>query len=189
MGMLTEEGLEQESGSSLWREAYESASTDLNSDCRLEAGEVKQLCFRRAVRNLIEKLSRDVLEHSPKNFKQQKIQSPEDVRKLDRPVVCFSEQTYEDLNRLSAYIKQTVFSHPVVLLMLHKARKILRELFNTFIENSELLPKELQGKAKQGDIYQIVCDYVAGMTDRYAMDMYDMLFEPYERTLTRFGRR
>lgn len=189
MGMLTVEGLDQESGSELWLEAYKSASADLNSDCRLEAGEVKQLCCRRAVRNLIEKLSRDILEHSPKDIENLRIDSPEKVRKLDQPVVSFSEQTYDDLNRLSAYIKQTVFSHPVVLLMLHKARKILRELFNTFVEHGELLPKELQERTKQEDIYKIVCDYVAGMTDRYAMDMYDMLFEPYERTLTRFGRR
>ena len=189
MRLLTEDGLEKESGSTLWLEAYEAAAKDLKSDCHVPSGELAKLCYRRAVRNLIERLSRDVLLQTPKNLDQYGVDSLEKVRGLSEPVVTFSEQTYEDLNRLSVYIKQTVFSHSVVLLMLHKARKIVRELFNTFIEHAELLPEELQEKAKQNDIYRIVCDYIAGMTDRYAMDMYDMLFEPYERTLTRFGRK
>ncbi|MFQ6091376.1 MAG: deoxyguanosinetriphosphate triphosphohydrolase [bacterium] len=189
MGLLTEAGLEKESGSDLWREVSGAASKDMKSNRNLPNGEMVKLRYRRAVRNLIERLSKDVLIQSPQNIERYGIDSPDKVRSLSQSVVAFSEQTYEDLNRLSAYINQTVFSHPVVLMMLHKARKIVRELFNTFVEHAELLPKEMQERSKRGDIYRVVCDYIAGMTDRYAMDMYDMLFEPYERTLTRFGRK
>jgi len=141
------------------------------------------------VRNLTERLSKDVLHQSPENIQSHSIATPEQVRNLSEPVITFSAETYGELNKLSAYIKQTVFTHPMVLLMLHKARKILRELFSTFAEHRELLAEELQEKLVREDIHRIVCDYISGMTDRYAMDMYDMLFEPYERTLTRSGRR
>ena len=189
LGFITEEGLEKESGSDLWREVYEAASKDLKGNRSLPKAEVEKIRYRRAVRNLIERLSKDVLIQTPQSIERYGIDSPDKVRSLSKPVSVFSENTYVDLNRLSSYIKKTVFSHPVVLIMLHKARKIIRELFNTFVEHGELLPEELQDKAKREDIYRIVCDYIAGMTDRYAMDMYDMLFEPYERTLTRFGRK
>ncbi|UCE17060.1 MAG: deoxyguanosinetriphosphate triphosphohydrolase [Gemmatimonadota bacterium] len=189
LGFITEEGLEKESDSQLWRQAYEAAGQDLRANRKLQKTESSRLRYRRAVRNLIEGLSKDVLVQAPENIDKYGIDSPAKVRSLSTPVVAFSENTYADLNRLSEYIKKTVFSHSVVLMMLHKARKILRELFNTFAEHAELLPEELQERSKTENIYRIVCDYIAGMTDRYAMDMYDMLFEPYERTLTRFGRK
>jgi dGTPase len=62
-----------------------------------------------------------------------------------------------------------------------KAERYITLLFETYRENPTLLPPKYRERIKEDDKERVICDYIAGMTDRYALDEYKRLFEPYER--------
>jgi dGTPase len=62
-----------------------------------------------------------------------------------------------------------------------KARRTLSRLFETYLENPSLLPEKYQMRAEIENLHRVICDYIAGMTDRYALEEYRRLFDPEER--------
>ena len=65
--------------------------------------------------------------------------------------------------------------------MSKKAARFLEKLFSVYSESPEQLPPQYLKKINDENKYQVICDYLAGMTDRYALDQYKQFFEPYER--------
>ena len=65
--------------------------------------------------------------------------------------------------------------------MSYKAHHILKRLFNAYCEEPLILPRSVQSRTSQAALERVVCDYVAGMTDRFAMQEYKKLFDPEER--------
>ena len=76
-------------------------------------------------------------------------------------------------------------------MMTEKGRNIVKKLFHAFLNTPRLLPHQFQEKLSKSEDNKarVVCDYIAGMTDRFAMDTYEMLFHPHVRVLSRIGRR
>jgi len=68
-----------------------------------------------------------------------------------------------------------------VIRMSDKARRFITGLFKVYLEKPEQLPPSDQKKIGKIGRYGVICDYIAGMTDRYALDEYKKLFDPYER--------
>ena len=62
-----------------------------------------------------------------------------------------------------------------------KAQRFIKLLFECYVENPSLLPREHQERYERFGKERVICDYVAGMTDRFALDEYKRLYEPYER--------
>jgi len=184
VGLMTEEVLEG-IGNPLWEEVYERARREIPHDPERRR--------KRAVRHLIELLNIDVMEQTIRNIAEFGVNSPEQVRDLEVPLVDFSPARREQFRQLRDTLYQQVYTNPVVLMMLQKGRKIVRELFQAYIEEPRLLPGAVQQKLRQAPgeqgRYRIVCDYIAGMTDRFAMDTYQMMFEPYEKILMSLGHR
>ena len=65
--------------------------------------------------------------------------------------------------------------------MADKAGRFMRELFDVYISRPQTLPPPYREKVEGEDPYRVICDYIAGMTDRYALDEYKKFFQPYER--------
>ena len=84
-----------------------------------------------------------------------------------------------------------MYLHPHVLLMIEKGREIIRRLFNKFNDKRELLPINVQERIRKNKKEELIyiSDYISGMTDRYAMDIYDMIFQPHMKILSQIGRR
>jgi dGTPase len=59
-----------------------------------------------------------------------------------------------------------------------KADSFLEDIFHAYIRNPEILPEAIQARSDEGDLYRTVCDYIAGMTDRFALQEHDKLFDP-----------
>ncbi|MCK4437355.1 deoxyguanosinetriphosphate triphosphohydrolase, partial [bacterium] len=74
-----------------------------------------------------------------------------------------------------------LYQHYRVVRMREKARRFIRELFHLYLTRPNQLPPGTQKKLKEESPARVVCDYIAGMTDRFALDEYNKLFEPYER--------
>ncbi|MEW6358808.1 MAG: deoxyguanosinetriphosphate triphosphohydrolase [Planctomycetota bacterium] len=143
------------------------------------------LRFKRAltVRYIINLEVTDLIESTRRRIEEMGIRSPEDVRRADRHVVCFSEEVRALKEELEDFLMDRVYRHYHVMRMSRKAKHFVRRLFEAYVEAPEQLPDEHLAWAERKDvgIHQGVCDYIAGMTDRYAQDDYVKLFHPYER--------
>ena len=133
------------------------------------------------VRALINRLVTDVCDTTAANIEAQHIGSVEDVRRASAPVVGYTPELDRRRNVLQEYLFANVYRHYRVSRMADKARRFVTELFTAYVGNERQLPPYYQAWAKEQGKHQAVCDYIAGMTDRYAQDEYKKLFMPYER--------
>jgi dGTPase len=140
------------------------------------------------IRNMIELLIRDVVASSQARLEELKVHHADDVRRADAPVVCFSETTHHHLEALKDYLYERVYKDPRTLRMAHKGQMVIERLFGVFYEKPELLPQATAERLRaSGDKARVIADHIAGMTDRYAMDLYNTLFEPYTPGLHLMG--
>jgi dGTPase len=107
------------------------------------------------------------------------IATPEDVRMAGRHLVQFSAPTLEALGRLRAFLYERMYRHYRVNRTRSQAKRIVSELFALFMREPEVLPTEWSDKAHgrpEAEQARAVCDYIAGMTDRYAIEEHRRLF-------------
>ena len=91
------------------------------------------------------------------------------------PMIAFSSRVAQQQQELQLYLRHHLYKHYRVQRMANKARRIVRELFTAFREDPRLLPPEFQTRARE-DAPRAIADYIAGMTDRYAMKEYRRIF-------------
>lgn len=126
------------------------------------------------VRRMINTLVVDLCQHSADNITQRQLQTLEDVRKAP-PLIGFSTKVAQQNLELKRFLRKNLYYHYKVNRMSAKAERIVRELFEVFISNVGLLPQEFQHYAEM-DKPRAVADYIAGMTDRYAIREHRKLF-------------
>jgi dGTPase len=123
----------------------------------------------------------DLIENTQKRLKELGIKGPEEVRRCPHSVADFSPGLSEMKRSLEKFLNENVYMHYRVARMSDKARRFVEELFKAFVANPKQLPPDFQAWAEKEGIHRAACDYIAGMTDRYAQDEYLRLFHPYER--------
>ncbi|MBI2413729.1 MAG: deoxyguanosinetriphosphate triphosphohydrolase [Deltaproteobacteria bacterium] len=98
-------------------------------------------------------------------------------------VARFSPEMDRKNRQLKKFLKENLYRHHRVVRMADKAERIIKELFKAYLRAPKLLPPHIHSLIdKSGrDKHRVVCDYIAGMTDRFALDEYKKLFDPYER--------
>jgi dGTPase len=104
-----------------------------------------------------------------------------EVRALDHPLAAFSEEIDARQKPLRAFLFERMYRHHRVNRMMSQARRIVRDLFHLFLEEPETLPPPWRDRARlcEGDMLlraRVVCDYIAGMTDTYAIEEHRRLF-------------
>jgi dGTPase len=132
-------------------------------------------------RCLVDLLVTDLLLTTQANLDAARPASPEDVRRAPRNLVAFSQEMSRLKTELEECLFAKVYRHWRVNRMANKARRYVKELFQAYLREPNNLPTEYQQRAAQDGLEQVACDYIAGMTDRYALDEYMKLFMPYER--------
>jgi dGTPase len=131
------------------------------------------------VRALIDWLVGDLLEHTAVRLRQQRIRSVADVRAYAGALVGPGPEVAELKGELEAFLHRRVYRHHRVLRMASKGARFVRELFAEFCRSPFLMPERYSRRIGDATPERVVCDYVAGMTDRYAQDEYLRLFQPY----------
>lgn len=126
------------------------------------------------VRRMINAFALDLIEQTQGNIAAAGVKTLEDVRNAP-PLVAFSEPMQQELQQLQRFLRENLYWHYKVLREMSKARRIISELFMAFMDDSRLLPPQYQAMA-QDDKPRAIADYVAGMTDRYAMKEHRRLF-------------
>jgi dGTPase len=137
-----------------------------------------------SVRRLIGLMVRDLLEETKRRINEVKPRSPDEVRALGRPLVAFSDEMRENDRALKRFLFHHMYRHYKVNRMTSKARRVVKDLYALLLDEPECLPPEWQkscdGKGKAGTA-RVVADYIAGMTDRNALDEHRRLFDLQEK--------
>ncbi len=170
-GIITDEDLQSVD---LWRETQKRVKQKYvinNHD----------ILIAQTIRTLINVEVTDLLENTLSRLKREGIKTVKDVRNHPDLIVSFSPALSEQKKKLQNFLFKNVYQHYRVARMSDKAKRFLEELFVAFINNPKQLPIEYQRWIEEAGLYQGVCDYIAGMTDRFAQDEYKKLFYPYER--------
>ena len=136
--------------------------------------------IREAIRWMIGRLVEDVIATSEEAITGSRVRSADDAMRHDGRLVVMSALRDGQLRQLAFYLRDVVYHHPEKLLIEHKARRVARGLFEMFIREPRLLPRVTQERLQSADAHRVVCDYISSMTDRFALDLYNRMFESYE---------
>jgi len=141
------------------------------------------------VRRMINHLVSDLIEASASRLEASGVRSIADVRSQPGPLIGFSDATRDSNYALKTFLREHVYKHYKVRRMTAKARRVVRELFDVFFSDPTLMPDEHRATGTRLELAQgpggrarAVADYIAGMTDRYAILEHRRLFDPGERT-------
>ncbi len=170
-GMIT---LAQLRDVEIWQELFERVEAEL-PEARLK---VK---VHETIRRLINRLVTDLVEHTMAGIESLNVKTVDDVRKAPRQLVGYSEQLRGKNAELKKFLFKNLYRHYRVERMADKAERILRDLFRAYTHNPKILPPWVFERAGSDDPMRAICDYVAGMTDRFALDEHQKLYDPHAR--------
>lgn len=143
-------------------------------------GELSPLNFQpTVVRALIDWQVADLLEQTRQRLRSFQIRSVEDVRRAPETIAVPGPEVKALKADLEEFLHRRVYRHYRIMRMATKGRRLLHLLFEEFCRSPQQLPDRYFRRVQQGQLERTVCDYLAGMTDRYAQDEYLRLFQPY----------
>jgi len=132
-----------------------------------------ELIIRQIVREIIDEMVRDIIVNTKKNILKNKIKDINDIYNLREPIVCFSEKMKMFDNNIKKFLRKNMYFSPSVVIKTNKGKKIIKLLFAKISKN----PRKFLKKSNlvNSDKSRNVCDFIAGMTDRYAINLYNYL--------------
>lgn len=138
-----------------------------------------------AIRRLINRMVTDLIRQTSQNIAAERIEKAEDIRKLGKPIVGFSPEMQDANDKLKAFLMENMYRHYKVNRMASKARRVVKDLFHFFLNEPQCLPthwRKLATGPKGVTTAMIVADFIAGMTDRFALDEYRRVFDVQSRS-------
>lgn len=169
-GMISPYQLE---GIELWEELLESVG--------LQVLELDELSRHQIIRRLIGIEVTDLIKTTSANLEKHAVNSVEALQLLPEHAVSFSERLTIKNRLLKDFLYAHLYRNPRVVRMQIKAQKFLEDIFDAYTKHPEILPFHVQRRAAEGDFFRVICDYIAGMTDRYALQEHSRLFDPQTR--------
>ncbi len=138
-----------------------------------------------SIRRLINRMVTDLLTQTRHNIAHDHIEKVDDIRKLGKPLVAFSPEMQEANLQLKNFLMENMYRHYKVNRMASKAKRVVKELFTFFLAEPQCLPtdwRQLAGAPKSATTAMAVSDFIAGMTDRFALDEYRRVFDVQARS-------
>jgi dGTPase len=171
-GILKEESLSQ---LDLWRQAREA----VEAAC---GGLADELRHYQTIRTLINRQVTDLIHATSARLEEHRIDSVEAVRGCRARLVGFSREMAALRSPLKKLLWEDFYQHYRIARMADKAKRFIGDIFHLYVSKPELLPPTTRLRIKRGDqVARVVCDYIAGMTDRYCEQEHKRLFDPFER--------
>ncbi|MDI6788846.1 MAG: deoxyguanosinetriphosphate triphosphohydrolase [Planctomycetota bacterium] len=189
-GLIREEVLRE---CSLWRRV------SAGHRRKLTPAEQEMFLRPQTVISLINIEVSNIVERTLKSIRKYNIKSVTDVRKCNERLVRFSDRIEQETKELKRLLYENLYRHYRVERMTQKAKRFIEDLFNAYLTDPKQLPPRYQKMAirrsealewrrmakEDGDsdiaLRRAICDYIAGMTDRYVQEEYKKLFYPFER--------
>jgi dGTPase len=171
MGLISPENLED---LSIFRQAaadFEKTLAALSPDQRI----------RRIAKLLIDLMVTDAVATSQTRIREAGVASVDEVRAAKARLITLSDGLAPKARELEQFQQDRIYRHYRVARMTTKARRFLTMIFEAYLSNPDQLPPHYQARAAQEGLHRAIADYIAGMTDRFAQDEYQRLYEPFER--------
>jgi dGTPase len=131
-----------------------------------------------ALRGLIDRLVTDLIASTDRAIREAGVETIEDVRGCGRLLAGLSPEVAASNRELKSYLKVHLYQHHRIERMKDKASRVLHALFERYLENPRLLPDDARNRIESEGTPRAIADYIAGMTDRYASEEYQRLFDP-----------
>jgi dGTPase len=142
------------------------------------SGALDELMRHRIIRRLIGMEVSDVVNATSLRLRESGARSVEDLQRLPYNVVGFSEDRRAQNRQLKDFLFANMYRNYRVVRMAVKAEKIVTDLFNYYKAEPSTLPKHVQSLVDERGLERTICDYIAGMTDRFAIEEHQKLFDP-----------
>lgn len=145
--------------------------------------EFDEMTRHRVIRRLIGILVRDACHATDKKLNKANPKSAEDLQKLPHNVIGHSDDIARMVRELKDFLFANMYNHHRVVRMARKAERFITQLFEAYLNDPAQLPQSAQARFQDGrdSLIRVICDYIAGMTDRYALLEYEKLFDPFAR--------
>jgi dGTPase len=166
-GMITAQML---SGFDLWE--------IITSSIGWKSYELDSLTRHRLIRRLIGLEVTDLIQNTLQRIQQSGVHSVEELQRLPYNVISFSEELHRRNRQLKDFLYNNLYRHHRVMRMSVKAENIIVKLFEAYKAEPQILPKQVHLEIEEYGLERAICDYIAGMTDRFAVDEYQKLFDP-----------
>ena len=168
----------------LWQEVISEQGIDVGDS-------IAEMHRHWVIRKMVGREVTDLIRATDEVLQSHDVQSADDVRSLGFNAIAHSETMQEKNRELKDFLYHNLYRHWRVMRMASKADRFLGQLFRLYVAEPLLLPQQVQdrlavpeagGDADENEsVERVVCDYVAGMTDRYTLQEYQKLFDPMER--------
>ena len=158
----------------LWRDAQEEVSGSLKGDAR-------KVFTARVVSRLIDRQVRDLIESTHLRLEENGIDSLEKVREFPGLLVGFSDEMAAKTAELATFLGERLYRHYRTLKAAEKAKRFIARIFQEYRREPAQLPSGFASAVDGDGVDRVICDYLAGMTDRFCQDEYKRLFYPFER--------
>jgi dGTPase len=160
----------------VWAEIYDRLGLE-------RCTELEKVDRHRVIRSLIGWGVSDVVHTTVSKLEAEGIDSVEKLRGRGAPIIAFSEDAGRRHRELKSFLFRKLYRHWRVVRMAAKAGRVLRALFQAYLEEPAQLPDTVQAgiPGSEEPLERLVCDYIAGMTDRFALEEYRRLFDPAVR--------
>lgn len=169
-GLLTPEQLET-------LEVWQTVKADIGWDGKHFDDSVRH----RMIRRLIGMEINDVIDATHDRLVENNVDSVEALQRLPDNVICSSDRFSRMNDELKTFLYANMYYHYRVSRMSQKASHFLTQLFEAFVRAPLQLPPDVQHRAEKKGVHRAVTDYLAGMTDRYALEEWQRLFDPFTR--------
>jgi dGTPase len=137
--------------------------------------------IRLAIRLAINRLVMDLVQTTHRRLKKLGIKKVSDLQRAKGPLAEFSPSVTKKKEELRKFLHANLYQHYRVVRMTDKGQRFIRSLFEAYLRKPGQLPPPVRERSKREGLHRAICDYISGMTDRYILEEYKRLFEPYER--------
>lgn len=152
----------------VWRESQESVAARYPE---VREPELHQLI----IRDIIDVQVRDVITSSAEAIAKSGVRSADEVRRQPVPLICYSDELLEANRELRRFLYKNVYYHPRVAEVNQLACEMLRAVFEAYVLNPDLLGEAATKRIESEGLHRTICDYIAGMTDRYLLEEHERL--------------
>ncbi|MBK8394323.1 MAG: deoxyguanosinetriphosphate triphosphohydrolase [Leptospiraceae bacterium] len=155
----------------LWKDIYtmmKEKYKEANSD----------ILARSTIRGILNLLVTDITITTEENLKKNNIQTSEDLKRVWEKgirIASYSDEVFTQIRELKSFLFQELYHHERVIQMSTRGQYIIEQLFNYFLENTREIPEAYRIRMEDDGEYRAVCDYISGMTDRYAELQYNSI--------------
>jgi dGTPase len=153
----------------------------LQEQINWEAHQFAEIERREIIRELIGMMVTDVVRQTAENLAAYEVDTPLSLQQLPVNVVKYSAEFGKDIRQLKDFLYQRMYRHYRLMRMQTKAENFLSEVFEAYLKEPRMLPEHTQERLPNAPLERVITDYIAGMTDRYALDEWEKLFDPYRK--------